>query len=708
MEGNSIISALGGGSGINTTSLVEGLIAAERMPKETQLTTRQEKLDLQLSGYGVMASALSTLQESVTLLGDSDTFNSKGVSFTDNTVLTPTSVDADALAGEYQVVVTGLARSQSLSSGQYEAMTDPVGKGEMQISFGSWDGGSFTDGGDEATASITIDDSNNTLQGLRDAINDADVGVQASIIQTGDEYQLQITAPAGASNELSIEVIEEGTTAGDAENVDATGLSLFAFNESGEQLASNQEGADATLTVNGMEVTRESNKITDVIHGLEFTLNKVDPAETVTFTITDDTYAAETAVRDFVTAYNDFFATMEKLTDRSATPDTENEVYDGSLASDPSARSVLTQVRTMLRQSVTGLTGDYSALSNVGIMTTLEGDLEINEDRFTAAFEDHFDEVVDLFNASTNTTDSRVQVLNYKTTTAAGAYPVEIGTDPAKGYIDGGNFVTNTEWPETSGGNKKYDKIDNDWQGSTFTATGNDYTFKVSIDGTESETITLTGDFTTVEQLREALEDQINTDATLKAAGVALDVEFNDGGGGADDSFSFISRSWGSDSVVSFTEASANMANMGVTVASGTNGVDVAGTIDGETGFGSGNILLPPVGSDLAGLSLRVLPDASSAADVEVTYSRGFGVELSNLINSLLADQGLIDRREENINSELEDIEDDMSALDDRMARRTIALEAQFIAMERIIASMSETEGMLDGLTDRLPFTAKG
>ncbi|MBT7307412.1 MAG: flagellar filament capping protein FliD, partial [Gammaproteobacteria bacterium] len=309
MDSNNIISSLGGGSGINTSSLVEGLIAAERIPKESQYDAKQEKLDLQLSSYGVMASAMSTLNESAAALGSSETFNTKNVSYTETTVLTPTAVDADALAGEYEVEVTALAKSHSLSSASYSDTGGQVGKGVLTFKFGAWDAGytAFTLDGDKATQAITIDDSNNSLTGLRDAINDADFGVQASIVQEGSGYKLQVIGPSGASNELEITVVEDGSAGGEAGDVDATGLSLLAFNTAGSQLTANQAGADAALNVNGMAVTRESNKIDDVIQGLDFTLNKASVGEIVAFTITDDTVAAEQAVRDFVTAYNDFF-----------------------------------------------------------------------------------------------------------------------------------------------------------------------------------------------------------------------------------------------------------------------------------------------------------------------------------------------------------------------------------------------------------------
>jgi len=555
----------------------------------------------------------------------------------------------------------------------------------LTFKFGEWDAGysAFTLDGTKSTQEITIDDSNNSLTGMRDAINDADFGVQASIIQEGSNYRLQIVGPSGAKNEMEITIVEDG---GSPTNNDGSDLSRFAFNTGGSQLTANQGGADAALTVNGLAVTRESNKITDVITGLEFTLNKADATQTVAFTITDDSLAAETAVRDFVTAYNDFYTTMKTLTTPADTTDLEEGSTDGGLADDPTARSMLKQVQSMLRQSVTGVSGNYNALSTVGVMTTMEGTLEINEGHFTQAFEDNYDDVKDLFNPSVSTTDSRVEIVQYKAATKAGSFPVTVATDPAKGYLTGGaithaDFNTSTEAFSPS-----------------LDTSGGGYTFNVSVDGTESGTVTLSGTYATAEALRQDLQDQINTDSTLSGVGAEVDVTYD----ATNDNFVFSSRSWGANSVVDVTEVGANMSGLGVTATNGTHGVDVAGTINGETGFGSGNIMLPPLGSDLAGMSLQITPGVASAT---VTYSRGFATEFSNLMNSFLESQGLIDQREERINTQLEDIEEDRSDLDDYISRRTIALEAQFIAMERILASLGESEGLLDGLVNRLPFT---
>src|SRR5690606_33461457 len=116
---------------------------------------------------------------------------------------------------------------------------------------------------------------------------------------------------------------------------------------------------------------------------------------------------------------------------------------------------------------------------------------------------------------------------------------------------------------------------------------------------------------------------------------------------------------------VSVIGSGAGMVALGVDVNNGTSfsGVDVVGTINGESAFGSGNILLPDLNSDLGGLSVRIAPGAASAGSATITHSRGFSNELNNILNEFLATNGLLATREEGFNDGIEDIEEDRSAL---------------------------------------------
>ncbi len=686
---DNIISSLGAGSGLNTTQLVGDLVAAERAATDARLDTREQKLGAQLSGYGVLRSAISTLQDSLSLLKDADTFNAKTVAFPTTDVLTPVEILPNALSGDFQVEVLEVAQAHSLTSATFGSASETIGTGELTFNFGSWDDGftAFSVNGERAAQTITIDESNNTLTGLRDAINDADFGVQASIVADGDEFRLLMTAPSGASNEIEITVEEDGVS---PSNNDADGLSLLAFNSDGSQLTSNQSGVDARLKVNGFEVSRSSNQVDDVVEGLEFTLNKASAGEVISFSISSDTSTAEDSIRGLVEAYNEFLDTVKDLVTTSADTDSEEESNSGSLSSDPTAKNILNSVRSLMGGTVTGADSAFNALAFVGVKTELDGTLSIIEEDFAEAISDNYDSVTQLFSPSASTSDSLIEVAQYKDQTAAGTYDVIITAQPSKGSLVTDTIVNN---------GAAFDYVSGGAFSTTFTPSSPDYDFNIAVNGVTSETLSLSGSFDNLREVKDQLQSLINGDANLKAQGIEVDVTI-DG-----DTLKFESRQYGDSSKVVFSNQGVGIDNLGFGSGQGTGsvGTNVAGSINGVAGFGSGNILLPEFDSPLSGLSLRVSPGASTAS---ITYSRGFGTELNNLLNDFIDTSGLISTRETNIDSSLEAVEDDRETLDSRMAKRYSLLQAQFIQMEAILSALNSTSDSLDGLVDRLPFTA--
>src|SRR5690606_20931888 len=297
--GSSIISSLGTGSGIDSNKLADQLTEANKMVQAQRLTTQKTLLETQISDYGLLRSSLAKLESSAAALGSADTFNAKSLSLPDTRLLSITKLDAKAAAGTYQLKVEQVAQAQSLSSASFSSTSAPIGKGTLTIRLGDWasDQSGFTVDSSKAGAVINIDDTNNSLSGLRDAINKANIGISASIVSDGGSYKLLMTAKTGAKNEIEITAAEEAG---------AAGLASFNFNESTRRLSQQQEGVDARVSINGLTVNRESNHVTDIIDGLEFDLFASSASETVSITISKDKATAEKTIRDFVAAYNTF------------------------------------------------------------------------------------------------------------------------------------------------------------------------------------------------------------------------------------------------------------------------------------------------------------------------------------------------------------------------------------------------------------------
>lgn len=542
---DSILSSLGGGSGIDTKALVESLVKAERAPREFILDSKTKTLETQISGYGALRSAMSGIQDSMELLADSDTFNARNVAFADTTLVTPTSVDAGAATGEYTMNVTSLAAAHSLSLGGFTDADAAVGNGTLTFSFGDWDAGFTTldtTNSDKASKTLTIDESNNTLNGIKDAINAADFGVQASIIDIGDgTYSLQITSESGASNEMKI-AVSEGTPAG---------LAQLQFDETLQAMAEKSSGTDAAFTVNGLAVTRSSNTIDDVIEGLEFTLSGVSAGanDNMTIGIEADKSFGEQIVRDFVEAYNLFLEQAGNLTTPADVDEDAEDQTLGSLSRDPTTKTMINQVRSLISSTITGLDGNYTALATIGIQTQISGDLEINEDLFSDALDNNYSALTDIFSGTSSTSDARLGIVKTSASTAAGTYDVVVTTDPAKGYLAGGS-ISATDALDLN----VLDTATGLFGTVLDTSTG-DYSFQIKVDGTTSNIITLSGNYADVDAMIADMEAQINGDSNLSGVAAAVDISYD----GTTGSFTTTSRTYGGASTIEFSSISADM-----------------------------------------------------------------------------------------------------------------------------------------------------
>lgn len=688
MIDNNIIQSIGAGSGIDTNNLVKQLTSIERSAPQNRIDTTRELTETKISDFGKLKSALSTLQDAAKTLSDPEGLFSKSASFTESDALVPIELGTDVQTGSYTFEVTAIAKSQSLSSTAFASTDETVGEGTLTIQLGTATtvAGAMTGFSadlEEDSIEVVIDSTNNSLEGLRDAINAKDAGIQASIVNDGSGYKLQIKAASGASNELQITVAESG---GSPTNEDASGLSRFAFNTSASQLVENQGGQDAALTLNGLGITRESNQIDDVVEGLTLDILKDSAGQEINITITDDKAFAEQNIRDFVEAYNLFLDAVQPMFGSSEQEgeDGETTTVVGSLSKDSLAKSILSQIRSTIASAIPGLgDSDYTSLTNVGIRTELDGTLSIDEDDFNLAFDTNFEDIQKLFAPSTTSSSSDIYINSYNDNTTAGEYAVNITTAPAQAYYNGGN-IDDIAAPFPN-----------------FDTTGKVYDFKIAVNGTTSETLTLpTATYADKDAMAAALQTLINADDNLSADAATVTVSYD-----SDlDRFDITTNKYGASASIEIIDPSMDASDdLGLAEAVGTPGVTVVGTIDGVGGFASGNVLLPTLGEPAEGLALVV---GSSATTATVNFSRGFSGELESLIDQFLVSGGVIDLREDSLADDLDDLDEDQTALDRRMSAYEERLIQQFISMERILNSLNSSGSFLDNLVNTLPFTA--
>jgi flagellar hook-associated protein 2 len=333
------ISSPGLGSGLDITSLVSQLVAAEGTPTLNRLDRQEFNLQARLSGLGQFKSAISTFQSSLSGLASLSAFQQSSATVGNDDVLEASTADT-AATGVYSINVTKLAQSHALVTDQlnpFSSTNETIGTGELTIRFGSDPTGTFVQNINKGTHTITVDSSNNTLEGLRDAINDADIGVNATIINNGSGYLLSFASTeSGADSAIEISVSDTG----DMDDTDTNGLSRLSYNAAAGNLEQTIVAQDAAFSINGVNISSTSNSVSTAIEGV--TLDLKDTG-TSSLTVEQDSSVIREAVEEFVEGYNAFITTTNELT--SFDPATGAA---GILNGDFGVRSVVGQIQRQL------------------------------------------------------------------------------------------------------------------------------------------------------------------------------------------------------------------------------------------------------------------------------------------------------------------------------------------------------------------------
>ncbi|MEQ1721226.1 MAG: flagellar filament capping protein FliD, partial [Nitrosomonas sp.] len=325
------------GSGLDVNSIVKQLMTLENRPL-VALDTKEAKLQTRLSAFGALKGALSSFQGSVAALADPAKFNGITATISDST-LASVSATPSAVAGSHSLEIQTLAQSQKLKSANFATTNTTVGNGTLTIQFGTYSSGTFTLNADKAAQSIVISPSNSSLAGIRDAINQADAGVTASIVNDGSGNRLVIASKdSGVSNALKITTIDS-----DGNNSDNTGLSQFVYDASTgsvSNLAETVAASNASFIIDGISISKASNKVTDAIEGVTIDLLKANPGSTTTLNLARDTASTQSAVTSFVKAFNELNKTIVDLSKYDATTKQAS-----ILTGDSTVRSIQTSLR---------------------------------------------------------------------------------------------------------------------------------------------------------------------------------------------------------------------------------------------------------------------------------------------------------------------------------------------------------------------------
>ena len=420
------IQSTGIGSNLDVNSLISKLMQVESQPL-TALANKEASFQAKLSAYGTLNGAVSAFQSSLTSLNNASTFQNLSATSGDASIASA-STTSIATAGSYNLNVTKLAQAQSISSAGQVSTTASVGDNAssttVSFQFGTISGGAlangvyagatFTQDANQATTTITVDNTNNSLQGIRDAINKANIGINASVVGDGSAtpYHLVLnSSKTGAASSFKITTSGEtgGTAVGTLLNYDPQGTQNFK-----EVLT----GQNAALTVNGIDIGSASNSVSSAIQGVTINVGKIG---TTSLSIAANTSNVSSLVTAFVKTYNDLNTTIGTLSSYDA-----STKKGGILLGDATARGVQNQVRSALATGVNGLGGNLTSLSSIGVTFQKDGSLKIDSAKLQTALTSNFSEVGGLFASVGKATDSLTTVVGSTATTKAGTYALNI------------------------------------------------------------------------------------------------------------------------------------------------------------------------------------------------------------------------------------------------------------------------------------------
>lgn len=378
------------GSGIDIDSIVKGMVTAERAPKDAQLARLEKQTTTKITSLGALRSAMSAFQTALESLNKPDLFKARSISSSNKDALTATA-GTTAGVGSYQVEIKAVATASKVVLGAIPDDEQLFETGSIAIKIGA-----------DTALTVSIDKSNNSMAGIRDAINKAggEAGLSATIVKDGSGQRLVLTSSkTGNGNDIS--VVPTAVPGGGG------GRSLLglAYDPADAPLPEDDpnyaasaraisKASSAKVLIDGLEVTSATNKLEGVIDGVTLDIKAVtEPGKIVSVGVTLDKAGVKSNVQKFVDAYNKLVGVINSETSIVQVGEGKPAVV-GGLVGDASARTVLRSIQSEL---TTASDGALRALSDIGVTTQRDGTLKVDTAKLDAAMNGNFEEIAGLF-----------------------------------------------------------------------------------------------------------------------------------------------------------------------------------------------------------------------------------------------------------------------------------------------------------------------
>lgn len=366
-----MITVGGIGSGLDVESLVSQLVQAERQGADNRYARMAASTSTEISAFGALRGAMSSVESALSSFSDDGVVTRRKATTSSSEHFTA-SASASASAGVYDVKVKALATAHKLASGAYAGLDTAVGTGSLSVTVG------------DSSLELTLDGDNNSLAGIRDAINNADdnPGVRATTIKDDDGYHLVLTATVtGLDNQISVT-----RSGGDG------GLDSLVYDPGTlTNLSQKQEALNAEIELEGFSYSSSSNTVEDAIEGVTINLQQVDTDSSYTLTVSVDDNAIVSALNNFVSAFNTGRNLVNSLSAYNAASGSA-----GVLQGDALTRGLQSRLRDLAFADYSASNTAYSALGEIGIAFDSSGALSVDATAFKSALSTNFDDVVGM------------------------------------------------------------------------------------------------------------------------------------------------------------------------------------------------------------------------------------------------------------------------------------------------------------------------
>lgn len=349
--------------------IYQNSIQAERKPIAA-LEKQKEKIQEKVNLLSDLVSRADGLRQILPGLGTPFAMREILFSSDDPKVVTGSADKSIAEIGKHDIEVSRLASGPSALTNRFPDPNETrIGTG--YLTFANKEGD---------TNEIFIDYDNSTLEGIAKSINQAKMGITASVVNDVSDpensYRLLLSSSkVGAENDVEYPEF------------------YFSGGEEDFFIQEKKDAENAVIKYRGVQIESPTNELKDLIPGTIINLKGIsDIGKPVTIALEQDVPQTTVKVKDLVEKTNQVLSFIQEQNTLDEKSDTSR-----TLGGDYALRLTEERIRSALRENFLGQPGrSVQALSDIGIQMTRKGTLSFDEKKFTAALEKNFDGVVDL------------------------------------------------------------------------------------------------------------------------------------------------------------------------------------------------------------------------------------------------------------------------------------------------------------------------